>query len=111
MKKHNKDSRKTPISRDSTTDKIPPDADAVPAIEGSGGVQGEGNYVAARAFNDAERRFVASGKVPAAARAAAPGSEAERREMLEAEQAGKARAAGKGTAPHPSAKDVGRNSG
>jgi hypothetical protein len=56
------------------------------------GVQGEGNYDAARNFNSAERRFVAQGKVPAAARAAAPRSAAEQQEMLAAELAGKRRA-------------------
>ena len=55
-------------------------------------VQGEGNYTAAREFNDAERKFVASGKVAAAARAAAPKSDAERQEMIAAEQEGKRRA-------------------
>lgn len=55
-------------------------------------VQGEGNYTAAREFNQAERRFVESGKVDAAARAAAPKTDAEEREMLAAEQAGKRRA-------------------
>jgi hypothetical protein len=56
------------------------------------GVQGEGNYEAAREFNEAERKFVASGKVAAAARAAAPKSEAERQEMMAAEREGKRRA-------------------
>ena len=56
------------------------------------GVQGEGNYAAAREFNEAERKFVASGKVDAAARAAAPKSEAERQAMFAAEQEGKRRA-------------------
>jgi hypothetical protein len=55
-------------------------------------VQGEGDYDSAREFNAAEQEFVASGKVPAAARAAAPTSEAEQAEMLEAEQKGKQRA-------------------
>jgi hypothetical protein len=58
------------------------------------GVQGEGNYKAAREFNEAERKFVASGKVAAAARAAAPKSEAERQEMFAAEEEGKHRAKG-----------------
>ena len=53
-----------------------------------GGVQGEGNYKAARAFNEAERYFVASGIVAGAAQAAAPNSEAELRAMLAAEQKG-----------------------
>jgi len=71
---------------------VTPDADTPPAATSMDGLQGEGNYAAARAFNDAERKFVASGKVPAAARAAAPRTEAERQEMLAAEQKGKARA-------------------
>lgn len=53
------------------------------------GMQGEGNYDAARNFNSAERRFVDQGKVPAAARAAAPRSAAQQQEMLAAELAGK----------------------
>jgi hypothetical protein len=56
------------------------------------GIQGEGNYEATRAFNEAERNFVESGKVPAAARAAAPKSKAEAEELLAAEKAGKRRA-------------------
>ena len=71
---------------------VPPEADTAPAAASMDGLQGEGNYAAARAFNDAERKFVASGKVPAAARAAAPRTEAERQEMQAAEQKGKARA-------------------
>ena len=56
------------------------------------GIQGEGNYQAAREFNDAEIKFVASGKVPAAILAASPKSATELREMLAAEQAGKRQA-------------------
>ena len=56
------------------------------------GVQGEGDYASAREFNKAEKQFVASGKVPAAAKAAAPKSEAEQQEMIRAEEAGKRRA-------------------
>ena len=52
-------------------------------------VQGEGNYDAAREYNAEQQEFVASGKVPAAARAAAPKSDAEQAEMLEAERVGK----------------------
>jgi len=58
------------------------------------GVQGEGNYDAAREFNAAERRFVESGKVDEAARAAAPKSDAERREMEAAEEKGRRRSKG-----------------
>jgi hypothetical protein len=55
-------------------------------------VQGEGDYKSARNFNEAEREFVASGKVPSAARAAAPKSDARQRELLAAEREGKRRA-------------------
>lgn len=54
-------------------------------------VQGEGDYEAARRFNEDSRKFVQSGKVEAAAKAASPTSERERDEMQRAEQAGKAR--------------------
>ena len=67
---------KTPASTD--PGEAPPD-----------GVQGEGDYRSAREFNEAERKFVKSGKVPAAARAAAPKSQEEEQEMIEAEQEGK----------------------
>jgi hypothetical protein len=55
------------------------------------GVQGEGNYEAARVFDEAERKFVASGRVEAAARAAVPKTDAEQTEMLAAEEKGKRR--------------------
>jgi hypothetical protein len=63
-----------------------------PAAPSQEGVQGEGNYEAARQFNEGERKFVASGKVVAAARAAAPTSEAERQALFAAEEEGKRRA-------------------
>jgi hypothetical protein len=69
-----------------------PKSDAKPAAASKDGVQGEGNYEAAREFNAAERKFVASGKVAAAAGAAAPKSEAERQAMFAAEEEGKRRA-------------------
>jgi len=47
-------------------------------------MQGEGNYAAARHYNEGERRFVASGKVPA--------SEAENQAMFAAEEDSKDRA-------------------
>jgi hypothetical protein len=67
-------------------------SDPKPAAPSKDDVQGEGNYEAARNFNAAERKFVASGKVAAAARAAAPKSESERQAMLAAEEEGKRRA-------------------
>ena len=69
-----------------------PKGDSKPASASKDGVQGEGNYEAAREFNAAEHKFVASGKVPAAARAAAPTTEAERQAMFAAEEEGKRRA-------------------
>ena len=65
---------------------------AKPSAPSKDGVQGEGNYVAARAFNEAERRFVASGRVAAAARAAAPRTEAERQALIAAAEEAKRRA-------------------
>jgi len=70
----------------------PPKSEPKGAMPSKDGVQGEGNYAAAREFNEAERKFVASGKVPAAARAAEPTTEAERQAMLAAEKEGKRRA-------------------
>ena len=61
-------------------------SEAKSAVASKDGVQGEGNYEAARKFNEAERKFVASGRVAAAARAAAPKSEAERQAMFAAEE-------------------------
>jgi len=60
-----------------------------PAESPANEVQGEGDYKSAREFNEAERKFVKSGKVAAAARAAAPKSDAEAQELLEAEEEGK----------------------
>jgi len=59
---------------------------------GKDAMQGEGNYEAAREFNAAERKFVESGRVDAAARDAAPKTDAERQEMVAAEQKARSRA-------------------
>jgi hypothetical protein len=89
----NKQFAKTPSTGSKRPDdRVKSDTGSSPAEMKKGGVQGEGNYEAAREFNEAERKFVASGKVPAAARAAAPKSEAERQEMIAAEEEGKRRA-------------------
>lgn len=67
------------------------DADAEVAPGGEDAqVEGEGSYTAARQYNDATRAFVASGKVDAAAEAARPESEAEARELRDAEAEGRA---------------------
>jgi len=52
-------------------------------------VQGEGNYTAAREYNEATREFVDSGKVRDAAEAAAPQSEEQAQELREAEAEGR----------------------
>ena len=88
--KRNKHSPKAP-SAGSANAAQPPKSGANPAVS-KNDVQGEGNYEAARAFNEAERKFVKSGKVAAAARAAAPESDAEQQAMLAAEEEGKRRA-------------------
>ena len=55
-------------------------------------IQGEGDYEAAKKYNEAQRKFVKSGKVGAAARNAKPKSEAEAKEMERAEELGRSRA-------------------
>jgi hypothetical protein len=87
----NKHSPNTPSTGKANTVHLPK-IGAKPAAPSKNGVQGEGNYEAARGFNEAERAFVASGKVAAAARAAAPKSEAEQQAMFAAEEEGKRRA-------------------
>jgi hypothetical protein len=55
-------------------------------------VHGEGNYAASKQYDDATKKFVQSGRVDDAAKAAAPRSPAEAQDMERAEQAGKRRA-------------------
>lgn len=59
--------------------------------------QGEGDYDAARNYDEATRDFVKSGKVEQAARDAAPANAAEAAELTRAEQAGKSRSKGEST--------------
>lgn len=54
-----------------------------------GGVQGEGNYDAAREYIERMRRFVRGGRVDAAARAAQPKDDQEAAELKQAEEAGR----------------------
>ena len=56
------------------------------------GVQGEGNYEAARRYRAGVDRYVRSADVGAAARAAAPRSAAEAEELEAAENKGRSRA-------------------
>ena len=58
------------------------------------GLYGEGNYRASRAYNEATREFVRSGRVADAARSSAPASAREAASLERAEQAGKRRARG-----------------
>ncbi len=58
------------------------------------GVEGEGSYQGARQYNERTKKFVDSGKVDEAARAAKPQSEEEAHQMHKAERIGKQRARG-----------------
>ena len=55
-------------------------------------MQGEGNYDAAKKFNDAEKKFVDSGKVDQAARDAEPKNSKEEADMQRAEAIGRSHA-------------------
>ena len=55
-------------------------------------MQGEGNKDAGREYNESQRDFVESGKVERAVRDSEPRSEAERREMEQAEREGRSHA-------------------
>jgi hypothetical protein len=57
-------------------------------------VHGEGNYAATRQYNEDTKKFMASGGVEPAARAAAPKSDTEARDMSAAEAEGKRHAKG-----------------
>lgn len=61
------------------------------------GVQGEGDYVSGRRYQKSATRFAREHDTEQLAREAAPATDAERTEMIEAERKGKARA--KGTKP------------
>ena len=64
----------------------------MPDTHGKDNIHGEGNYKASREFDDAERKFVQSGKLDEGIRKAAPKSEAEKRELESAEEKARARA-------------------
>ena len=53
------------------------------------GLQGEGNYDAAREYNERTKRFVKSGRVEDAARDAEPETQEEAAELKRAEEIGK----------------------
>jgi hypothetical protein len=70
-------------------------------------MQGEGNYTAARRYDEATTEFVKAGKVDEAASKARPKTEAEADEMKKAEQAGKSHAKGEDPALHKKQKSQG----
>ena len=62
--------------------------------QGQQNVHGEGNYAASKQYNDATKAYAQSGRVDDAARAAAPKSDTDAREMNAAEAEGKRHAKG-----------------
>ena len=56
-------------------------------------LQGEGNYDASRRYRDRTEDFIESGKVDEAAKNAVPDSPEEQRELEQAEEEGRSRAA------------------
>lgn len=66
-------------------------------------LQGEGNVVAGRRYDQAQREFVESGRVDDAARRAAPQNAREAEQMESAEQEGRAHAKGEDPALRRSA--------
>ena len=65
-------------------------------------VQGEGDYRAARRHRRKVQQFIATSDTDELAREAAPRSDAEHQEMLEAERQGRARARGRKPGNGPS---------
>ena len=70
-------------------------------------MQGEGNREAAKNFNDAQRKFVESGKVPAAVEKAEPKSKEEAEELARAEASGRSRTKEEDPAVHRDGNKVG----
>ena len=62
---------------------------------GNSRIQGEGDYVSGHRYQKDAEEFARSHDTERLAREAAPDTDAEKRELLEAEQKGKARAKGK----------------
>ena len=73
-------------------------------------VHGEGNYAASRQYNDATKRFTESGRVEGAARAAAPKSKSDARQMDAAEAEGKRHAKGEDPALNRTSSTASRDS-
>ncbi|NRF68170.1 hypothetical protein HLB44_14345 [Aquincola sp. S2] len=75
-----------------TTPRASPSPRDTAAGNDSDALQGEGNYTAARRYDEDVRDFVSSGRVEEAARGAAPRNADEERAMGQAEEAGRAHA-------------------
>lgn len=69
-----------------------PDAASVAGVNADRELQGEGNYAAGKRYDDAAQAFAQSGRVEAAARAAAPQTAQEAHELREAEAIGQSKA-------------------
>ncbi len=69
-------------------------------------IQGEGDYEAAKRYNDAQKKFVESGGVEKAAREAEPKSEKEAEELARAEAKGRSRAKEEDPAVHRDGKQL-----
>jgi len=67
---------------------------ATPKPQDNPELQGEGNYVAGRRYDEAQRDFVQSGQVDDAARRAPPQNTREAEEMEAAEKEGRSHAKG-----------------
>ena len=70
-------------------------------------IQGEGNVEAAKNYNEAQRKFVKSGGVEAAAGKAKPKSKQDADELARAEASGRSRAKEEDPAVHRDGKRVG----
>jgi hypothetical protein len=70
-------------------------------------MQGEGNKEAAKNYNDAQQKFVKSGRVAEAAENAEPKSKQEADELARAEATGRSRAKEEDPAVHRDGKKVG----
>jgi hypothetical protein len=67
-------------------------------------MQGEGNYDAAVNFNDAQQKFVESGRLAEASKKTKPKSKEEANELAQAEAQGRSRAKGSAPSIHKSGK-------
>lgn len=79
------------------------------AQPGEGQQYGEGNYKAARQYNEGVKEHVENHDIEREARDAAPSSAAEKQEMEDAERIGRSKSRGEGASPDGDAADNTRN--